>query len=195
MSSHLLALDRYGPAVRPLLQDLTACELGPGSPRDTLRSQLSALTPQALAHGASIVDSRMAQCCLSGLWLLHNFLGESHSISQDIETGSGSYWHAIMHRREPDFSNARYWFRRLGRHAVFTSLADEARKLPLANDVDDAGRAVLAAETWDALAFVDLCQKAWRHQQSATADLCRQISWIEWQLLFDHCYRSAFETP
>ena len=53
----------------------------------------------------------MAQACLAGLWLYHDFLDESHSISQEIATSTGSFWHGIMHRREPDPSNAKYWFR------------------------------------------------------------------------------------
>ena len=55
----------------------------------------------------------MAACCLAGVWLLHDYLDESHTISQRIDTPSGSFWHGIMHRREGDFSNAKYWFRPL----------------------------------------------------------------------------------
>ena len=64
----------------------------------------------------------MALACMAGLWLRHDFLDESHRISQDLENPSGSYWHGIMHRRELDFSNAKYWFRRVGMHRVFEPL-------------------------------------------------------------------------
>ena len=56
----------------------------------------------------------MAAACLAGLWLHHNFLDESHTLSQDIDTTTGSYWHAIMHRREGDYGNAKYWLHRVG---------------------------------------------------------------------------------
>ena len=71
----------------------------------------------------------MAACCIAGVWLLHDFLDESHTISQGIDTPSGSFWHAIMHRREGDFSNAKYWFRRVGQHPVFDALGQRAAEL------------------------------------------------------------------
>jgi arylamine N-acetyltransferase len=56
----------------------------------------------------------------AGLWQMNGFLDRSHELSQSIEgkgrNRAGDYWHAIMHRREPDYSNAKYWFRRVGQH-------------------------------------------------------------------------------
>ena len=63
---------------------------------------------------------------LAGLWQVNDFLDESHSQSQSIEgEGSdrnGDYWHGIMHRREPDWWNSKYWFRRVGQHPCFEEL-------------------------------------------------------------------------
>ena len=63
---------------------------------------------------ASINDASMAECCLSGLCLLHNFLDGSHTITQDIASPEGSYWHGIMHRMEGDFGNSKYGAAKLG---------------------------------------------------------------------------------
>lgn len=115
----------------------------------------------------------MAACCISGVWLLHDFLDESHSLSQKIDTTSGSYWHGIMHRREGDFSNAKYWFRHVGRHLVFELLADN-----------------LQSTSFDPFAFVDECQAAVRGKSNAPAP-CLDIQQLEWELLFDYCYRAA----
>ena len=79
-------------------------ELGPGRPRATVRPKLARLAPETLVPGQTPRNLDMARCCLAGLWLLHDFLDESHSLSQEVDTTTGSYWHGIMHRREPDYA-------------------------------------------------------------------------------------------
>ena len=91
----------------------------------------------------------MAACCLAALWLYHDFLDESHTLSQDIDTTTGSYWHGIMHRREPDAGNAKYWFRRVGTHPVFALLAAEAK---------EHSPELLTSSDWDPFAFIDFCE-------------------------------------
>jgi hypothetical protein len=125
-----------------------------------------------LFAGQRIVDQEAARCCLSALWLLHDFLDESHTISQGIETASGSYWHAIMHRREGDFSNAKYWLRRVGPHPVIEQIGERT------------------GEAHDPFSFVDACQAAVRGE-GAGRQACLDIQQAEWELLFQHCYRAA----
>jgi len=73
----------------------------------------------------------------SALWLYVDELDRSHEISQAIGDATGAYWHGIMHRREGDFSNAHYWFRRAGMHPAMAGLPGyDGHSL-----VDDAGAA------------------------------------------------------
>ena len=114
----------------------------------------------------------MAECCLAGVWLLHDFLDESHTISRGIETPSGSFWHAIMHRREGDFGNSKYWFRRVGRHPVLQEIADD----------------------FDPMAFVDECEAAVKGR--GDRERCLDVQQREWEVLFDYCYWGAIgEAP
>src|SRR3712207_2605643 len=88
--------------------------------------RLRALTPEQVLTKplASLSD---AKAILSGLWLWHDWLDSSHTISQDIHKPTGSFWHAIMHRREGDFSNAKYWYARCQDHPVLQSIAAYAK--------------------------------------------------------------------
>jgi hypothetical protein len=173
-----------------LLADARLNELGPGNPRKDRITDLRQLDDQKFFAGKRIVDRAMAQCCHAGLWLLFGFLDESHRISQDIDTVEGSYWHGIMHRREPDYGNAKYWFRRVPRHAVWGLLADVARKLAEDAEVDGPASFLREQDRWDAFAFVDLCQ-AVASGRSKSGDLARRVAQAEWGLLFEHCYLHA----
>ena len=53
---------------------------------------------------------------VAGLWLYVDDLQRSHVVSQGLDDPTGAYWHAIMHRREGDFGNSKYWLRHAGRH-------------------------------------------------------------------------------
>ncbi len=77
---------------------------------------------QNLLHKHSQFQGELAE---SALWLLAGDLDRSHEISQRIDTREGAFWHGIMHRREGDFWNAKYWFRKVGNHPVFVQLAEQ----------------------------------------------------------------------
>ena len=119
----------YSPVIRDLLRDERVAPLGPGAPNGGVRALLDAMTDESLLAPRPVRDADMAAACRAGLWLYHDFLDESHSISQEISTETGSYWHGLMHRREPDYGNAKYWFRRVGNHPVFAPLTAAAREL------------------------------------------------------------------
>ncbi len=181
---------RYGTVVAKLVDSDRLCELGPGRAQIEMRGKLAALLPENIFPGKANVDRDMAQCCISGLWLWHDFLDESHTISQDIATASGSYWHGIMHRREPDFSNAKYWFRRVVDHPVFEPLRAGAQELAIAHSADDDAEFLKQQPHWDPYRFVDLCEAVTRDRSSAK-DLTRRVARLEWQLLFDYCFHAA----
>ena len=181
----------YPPAVAGLVEDRRVGPLGAGSPNMGVREQLAALRPADLTDGRPIADGAMAECCLAGLWLRHSFLDESHQISQRIETTTGSYWHAIMHRREGDFENAKYWFRRVGRHDVFESLAASVAEIADRSDAPIAKQ--FTAQSWNPMAFVDACHRV--RAGSPDEQLLCEIADQEWRLLFDYCYMRSIGGP
>lgn len=181
---------QYGAAAAELIGDGRLNDLGPGKPNQSAYQKLASLTVEDVFAGKSIVDPMAEKCCLSGLWLYHDFLDESHTISQSIPTADGSFWHGIMHRREPDYSNAKYWFRRVGRHAAFEPLLQQAATCLQQNDDNGSVSQLVKRSEWDAFAFVDACESAYRSGSRSEA-LCKTIQAIEWQVLFDYCYQKA----
>src|SRR5262249_43585214 len=162
--------------------------LGPGTPNRAVRAALEAATAEEFFGNQHVRDRQMADACRAGLWLYHDFLDESHAISQDIDTPTGSYWHGLLHRRETDFSNSKYWFRRVGTHPVYEPLLVAAREL--VPDPPVAARFLTTQAAWDPFAFIDLCEQSLAGRAPCTA-LCQEVQRREWQLLFDHCFRNA----
>ncbi len=147
--------------------------------------------------GGAVTSSADAVALSAGLWQMNDFLDRSHQLSQSIEGegkhSAGDYWHAINHRREPDYGNSKYWFRRVGRHAIFPALAEESRHVlagcKAAEAEDWAAR--LTGRGWDPFAFVDLCEAAVRERDSELAEAARTIQLVEMTLLLASTYHDA----
>ncbi|MCI0420107.1 MAG: hypothetical protein L0387_16610 [Acidobacteria bacterium] len=117
------------------------------------------------------------------LWL-HGFLDESHAIAQGNGSAEGSYWHALMHRSEGDFSNSKYWYRRVGRHAIFPDLLEAARQLEV--EANPILAKLLAGMEWDPLEFVNAVALAASHRFQ-DLNLLRSVARAEYDLLMGYC--------
>ena len=144
---------------------------------------------------ASTADSH---AITAGLLQIHDYLDESHRVSQSIEGeglhAAGDYWHAIMHRREPDYSNAKYWFRRVGRHPIFDKLAQQADAFLTGCDDPDSDRwrqRLMPDGRWDSFAFVDFCAEASRVGSQSMMTAATAIQWREMLLLLDSTLHDA----
>ncbi len=113
------------------------------------------------------------------LW--HDHLEASHRISQGVGSAEGFFLHGIMHRREPDNSNAKYWFRKVGQHPCYPRLVDALQgelEEPLQQKLFPGGE-------WDPMAFVDACTGA-DPGQVQQYGILQRIQEAEFSLLVDH---------
>jgi hypothetical protein len=137
----------------------------------------------------------------AGLMELHD-LGESHELAQSIEGQgrhrAGDYWHAIHHRREPDASNAKYWFRKVGSHPIHEALATASRSFlsaevisDQASETDKAIERLAPNGVWDSIAFVDFCNQSLADKELKQVWVARQLQFLEMTLLLDSAYEDA----
>jgi hypothetical protein len=174
------------PALRSLLDSQELPALISKRPSDErLLKRLLAQTPETLVAPKSLADANAGRLLSAGILLWHDFWDEAHNIAQEIETQEGSYWHGIVHRREPDAGNASYWFRRVGRHPIFPELRESSREV-----APDR----IKGKTWDPFAFIDLCETARNSKDSDLEQICRRIQRAEFELLLGHTWRMAIGT-
>ncbi len=179
--------DKYGKKIAPLLHRKKLMELGPGQPNEDLRIELRKCTIESIFPEQVIRDEDMARTCLAALWLYQDFLTEFHHLIQLVQTNTASFWHAIMHRREQDYWNSKFWFRSAGQHPIFPALQQKALELSRKGAGDPTAIFIRKQYEWDPFVFVDLCERNQGTQSSAEL-LCRQIQTAEWEILFDFCY-------
>jgi hypothetical protein len=168
----------------------------PGPEKQWLLSHLLDVQPKELASGIkSTVD---ALAIKAGLLQIHNYLDDSHQCSQSIEGEgvhvAGDYWHAIMHRREPDYSNSKYWFRRVGRHPIFKNLS--ALAADVLDEVNPADRDIWkerlgCGHQWEPFAFVDLCQEVGQGHDAKLTQAAEGIQCREMLLLLESTFQDA----
>jgi hypothetical protein len=129
----------------------------------------------------------------AGLCQILDFWDASHEAAQEAddrgERDFSAYWHGIAHRREPDASNASYWFRRVGRHGLFPALARSASALLEGPTGASMAERVIKGGAWDPFGFIEVCTRA--KAGSADAALARRLQRLEMLSLLDMTCQAA----
>jgi len=188
-----ISSDKYGPAAKALiaraLKEQRPATLAFTTPPVDVLADLRAMNDQTVSQGRRVRMPHDAEALRAGLWLLFDYMTESHELSQNIATPSGSYWHGILHRREPDAANAKYWFARTGEHPIFPELLRDALEIASSPPSDKLCNQIEKMSGWDAAWFVDRCTTA---ADPAATKVLLDIQRREWQLLFDYNFSKAF---
>jgi hypothetical protein len=125
------------------------------------------------------------EASLAGLLLYLGFWNDAHEVAQNLGSTEGSYWHAIVHRMEPDASNSKYWFKRVGEHAIFPDLLKAAKAIA----EREPDKAIRLESRWSPVAFVDLCEEARQLRGSTQERTALENQQAEWELLMNWCAR------
>lgn len=141
------------------------------NPRITLL--IEETLPADLVAPCGINSSVHADLVKAALFLWNDDFEQAHGYAQSAHNPEGSYWHAILHRREPDYSNAHYWYSHVGSHPVFHKMA----KLH---------------PDWKPDQFILQCQKK-KLPGDEVKLLEKQVE--EFELLFEHTFQQAVRKP
>ena len=155
----------------------------PVAPLGPVRSAETPKTPKKQPNFRA-KDRGIHAPILAGILLWLGEIDQSHEISQGLDDLDGAYWHGLMHRREPDHSNAAYWFRRVGGHPIHVLLGKIINGGNWqSQEVQKRSRQSLP---WDMTWMNDLCRRALRSGPEDLVKDLEALQWAEYRLLLDH---------
>lgn len=145
------------------------------------------------------LDSIAGMAMKAGLCCFHDDFTGCHQAAQSLEGRGqrhGDYWHAILHRREPDYGNSRYWFRQVGRHPIFEDLWKEAQHVVARQDHPHLRSwlpRLTAGGQWNPLAFIDCVAAAVESNDPAFRRGVEEIQYREMLLLLAQTCRDGLQ--
>ena len=169
------------PAYTAFMQAIDTGDLPGLGPEVRSSARPSAVLGQAV--GALGMSGESAGLAKAAALLWHDHLDQSHTVSQDIGLADGSFLHGIMHRREPDYPNAKYWFRRVGDHPCFPALASAATDYLDAAGDEALTKRLAPGGHWDPFAFVDAVEAAVHYGNPGEIELLQHVQRIEFETL------------
>jgi hypothetical protein len=172
--------------LKELLQTPEPADLGPG-PRPGIHSQPVLKKEIETALGPLALPTLKQELLRALILLWHDHLDAAHNIAQDIDNADGAFVHGIMHRREPDYGNAKYWFRRVGNHPAFAEITKRVMASNTAQSDQPLIRKIMPKSVWDAFAFIDACEEAAGLAPSGDRNrVLREIQRLETEGLLDY---------
>lgn len=136
---------------------------------------------EALAGTEQIGNPAAFALIRGALFYAFDAISDAHGIFQVAHGDLGAYWHGMVHRREGDFDNARYWFRRAGELAIFAEL-----HRAVSNHCELMARQL----NWDPYVFVGQCEQARYGDPDLIKEMGR-VQRLEFEVLFDYTWRQS----
>lgn len=123
-----------------------------------LDREISAIPEGQLAHDGP-EGLLSAQAWKASLHLWNDNLDAAHALVEHMNTPTGAALHGIVHQRERDFDNAKYWFHLAGDHPAFHSLQSrtagflQQQKFP-AGPLRDVFSKMASQGSWNPYLFI-----------------------------------------
>jgi len=104
----------------------------------------------------------------AALYLWNDDVQKAHKIAQANPGPTGNLIHAILHRREPDYGNSKYWYDNIEEHPLYAEIRKEF-------------------SDWQPNDFVDWCEEAANGKGSKKREWLETVQARELELLTEHC--------
>ncbi len=175
---------RYSEPVDRFLSRSNAESLRTLHPSEILRvyagevQEVRQATDSELAGGQAV--GPLFPAVRSGLFYRFDALDDAHRLVQDLPGEVAAYWHGMIHRREADYDNARYWFRRAGALPIFGALHGAASFSP----------EMARQFTWEPYLLTHLFEQKRFGGDGDEAELAK-LQQVEFDHLFDYTWRQS----
>lgn len=126
--------------------------------------------------------ARCPEGALAGLLLFAGHWSMAHELVDDLQTADACYWHAIIHRMEPDTWNSDYWFRQVGYLPLFTAVLQAGRRLAATHP----NLGLRFDQEWNPWVFNAWCDQARKQPQTERSLLITAIHSAECHLLWNY---------
>ena len=157
-------------------------KLRPTEPLDRELTRKLRAADDATLTGARAIGAPAAFALVrGGLLYAIDEIEAAHTFFQEAPGDLGSYWHGMLHRREGDFDNARYWFRRAGVQPFFAALHRAASAVS-----PDMAR----QPGWDPYLFTGQCEQV-RFGAEEFLDEMVKLQRMEFDAVFDYSWRQS----
>lgn len=135
---------------------------------------------KALKSALTGLDEERRDAALALALLWHDDLDGAHQLCQAHEGHPEcDYVHALLHRREGDFGNAKYWFREVGSHPVYAAVAQAA--------IAAGQGGLVEGGAWRPAAMVDACAAA-LGRDAVKRPVLMQVQAAEFRALAAHVF-------
>jgi hypothetical protein len=160
-------------------------DLGQG-PRRGIRPAAELRDGLSLIAADLGLPSAKGELLLAAALLYNDHHDEAHDLVQDLTDRDGCLLHAILHRREPDYWNATYWFRRVSGHPLYRAATPVIVAAATEPPTKTLLKRLTLSGTLDPIAFVEECEKAAGGSSKPEIGFLRRVQQAEFEALVAH---------
>ena len=123
---------------------------------------------------------------LATAFLFNDHHDAAHDLIEDLKCPEGCLIHALLHRREPDYWNARYWLRRNPNNPIYRHLTSYLKTQPMGAAETIVFQRLTFSGVVDPIALVDECETYARKPDQPESLFVKRVQHAEFQALTQH---------